>query len=263
MATRLLYLETMAVQWVSEGLGRFFSNQGFHFYSDTVGEKKEAKVPLDRIYAAKKGRELFIFAFQFKAPYKKGDFLGWKLDSVQQSNLACDFYSRFIYYCFPYMKNPSEWKNILYLSHFVNPNICPGPINWFIWDDYFLYFYPGQGGCNNVIENFMPLPCIGRPLPLIDRKLRAAHNSKWNYALNYDSWGSLYYKLSSGEYGFILSDDNSYEKAGRFLSGENAENLDDKAIIILMDVVEKTVNAINIIGRSTQETDEEAFPFEG
>jgi hypothetical protein len=51
----------MSVQWVSDGLNRFFKNIGFNFFYNTVQEVSEALVPLDRIYAAKKASKLLFF----------------------------------------------------------------------------------------------------------------------------------------------------------------------------------------------------------
>ncbi len=75
MKRKPIYYETMSVQWVSNGLNRFFKNIGFNFFYNTVQEVSEALVPLDRIYAAKKGSKLLLFALQFKTPYRRKDVI--------------------------------------------------------------------------------------------------------------------------------------------------------------------------------------------
>ncbi|MBF0344589.1 MAG: hypothetical protein HQL06_10210 [Nitrospirae bacterium] len=82
---------------------------------------------MDRIYAAKKGSELLLFALQFKVPYSRKDIICWAIDPIQHKALANDYFSRFIWYCFPFIKEVNSYKNILYHSLFVNPQICPEP----------------------------------------------------------------------------------------------------------------------------------------
>jgi hypothetical protein len=163
------------------------------------------------------------------------------------------------------MKNISSWKNILYHSLFVNPQLCKDHLRWFIWDDYFLYFYPGGGGCNRFLEELRHLPCGRIPIAILDDKLRRASQNHWNYAINYDSWGSLYYKLLSGELGFSIENDSDYEDLSRHISGKNIRPLRDEAIIIAVDIVGQTVDTINVVGGSQDidelKDDDDLFPL--
>jgi hypothetical protein len=266
MRPTLLYYETMAVQWVSDGLSRFFDDIGYRMVADTVQEIREALVPLDRIYAARRNNELLVFALQFKAPYQRGDIICWKLSANQHSTLSQDYFSRFIWYCFPFMKQITSHRNALYHSHFVCPSICQHRVNWFMWDDYFLYFYPGGGGCNRFLEQLRDLPCGPVPYRILDTKLRRASRNRWNYTMNYDSWGSLFYKLLRSEVGFAIRSDADYEDLVRHIGGGDIRPLDDQAIIITVDIVNRTIDAINVIAapRESQEFSEEGgmFPME-
>lgn len=248
MAMRLLYYETMAVQWVSEGLSKFFRDIGYTVVSDTVQEIKEAFVPLDRMYGARKGNELLMFALQFKAPYQRSDVLCWRLTESQHATLSQDYFSRFIWYCFPYMKEMASWQNALFHSHFVCPAICNHRVNWFIWDDYFLYFHPGGGGCNMFLEKLRQLPCGPLPYRALDPKLRRGLKSGWNFTMNYDSWGSLFYKLLRSQVGFAVRNDGDYRKFVDHIGGDRDRPLDDQGIIITVDLVNRIIQAINVMG---------------
>ena len=270
MKRKLIYYETMSVQWISEGLRRFFEDIGYKFISNTVQEIKEALVPLDRIYVARKERKLLLFALQFKTPYRRQDIICWKVDPDQHRILSGEFFSRFIWYCLPFMKNISSWKNILYHSLFVNPQlcICRPPVRWFIWDDYFLYFYPGLDPCNRFLEEFQNLRfhygCIPIPISIPDKKLSKASKSQWNYVISYDSWGTLFYKLLSSEVGFAVESQSDYDAFKRHIYGEK-DTIKEEAIIIVVDVIEQTVSAINIISKPQEieplEEQEDSFPL--
>lgn len=263
---KLLYYETMAVQWVSDGLSRFFDEIGFRMVANTVQEIREAIVPLDRIYAARRNKELLVFALQFKAPYQRRDIICWKLDSGQHRTLSQEYFSRFIWYCFPFMKEISSYRNALYHSHFVCPSICQHSIKWFMWDDYFLHFYPGAGGCNQFLEQLRQLPCGSIPYRILDHKLQRAHRSHWNYTMNYDSWGSLFYKLLHSDVGFAIRGVSDFQEMLNHIGGGNVRPLDNRAIIMAIDLVNKSVDAVNVIAgpRETTEDnqDEETFPME-
>jgi len=265
MNRRPIYYETMSVQWISEGLSQFFRDIGYHLVSNTVQEVREALVPLDRIYAARKGRKLLLFALQFKTPYRRKDVICWKLDPSQHRILTNEYFSRFIWYCLPFMKNISSWKNILYHSLFINPRLCEMEVRWFIWDDYFLYFYPGGGGCNRFLEELRHLPCGRIPISVLDKKLSRSSKSQWNYAINYDSWGTLFYKLLNSEVGFAIESKADYDDLRRHLYGENVQPIKDETIIITVDVVNQTVDAINIAGGPQEiehlESEEDSFPL--
>lgn len=248
MKRRPIYYETMSVQWISESLSRFFKDIGYNFLSNTVQEVNEALVPLDRIYAAKKGKRLLLFGLQFKTPYRRKNVICWKVDPSQHQTLTNEYFSKFIWYCLPFMKNISSWKNILYHSLFVNPRVCENNLKWFIWDDYFLYFYPGGGGCNRFLEELRHLPCGRIPIRILDSKLRIASKNRWNYSINYDSWGTLFYKLLNAEVGFSVKTDADYDDLRKHISGEHVRPLKDEAIIIAVDVVNQTVDAISIVG---------------
>jgi hypothetical protein len=252
MRPKMIYYETMAVQWVSEGMSRFFEELGYKVISNTVQEKKEAYVPLDRIYAAKKQNTLLLFALQFKTPYQRNDVICWRTDPTQHEKLSSKYFSQFIWYCFPFMKEMASWKNALHHSHFVCPSICSDIINWFIWDDYFLYFYPGRGGCRKFVDELRSIPCGNIPYDILNNKLARVSKSGWNYTMNYDSWGSLYYKLLRSEMGYSIRNKLDWEKLMDNVKNEN-KHIDDpipcekEAIIILLDVINKTVDAVNII----------------
>lgn len=265
MNNKLLYYETLSVQWVSEGLNQFFRNIGYNFFSNTVQEIKEALVPLDRIYAAKKGNRILLFALQFKSPMKRDDIICWKISPDQHKMLTKEYFSKFIWYCLPFMKEIGSWKNILYHTLFINPKICTHELRWFIWDDYYLYFYPGGGGCKRFLEQLRYLPCGPVPIKSIDEKLKKAVNSNWNFAINYDSWGTLYYKLLSGELGFMIENDSDYTKVKKHISGQDFGPLKDEAIIIVIDIVNQTVDTINIVSspKSYEDLDnsDDIFPY--
>jgi hypothetical protein len=243
----------MAVQWVSDGLSRFFDDIGYRMVANTVQEIKEALVPLDRIYAARGADELLVFALQFKSPYKRSDLLAWRLDPRQHQTLSQDYFSRFIWYCFPYMKDVSSYRNALYHSHFVCPSICDHTVNWFMWDDYFMYFYPGGGGCNEFLERLRHLPCGPIRHRTLDRKLRRAFRSGWNYTMNYDSWGSLFYKLLRSEVGFAVKSKSDYKELVRHIGSGDVRPLDDQAIVLTVDVVNHLIETVNVVGGPREE----------
>lgn len=247
MRPELMYYETMAVQWVSEGISRFFQGIGYQCFSDTVQEIKEAIVPLDRIYAASGRNQFLVFALQFKSPYRRNELLCWKIDQQQQRLLVHDYFSRFIWYCFPFMKDLVSWKNALFHSHFVCPSICKDDLRWFIWDDYFLYFFPGRGGCNEFLGQLRNLPCGEMPYQALEPRLRRGYESKWNFTMNYDSWGTLFYKLMTSQIGFVIKDDSDFGKMKDHLYGTNVPPIKDQAIIISLDIVNKTLRTIILL----------------
>jgi hypothetical protein len=265
MSKKLLYYETMSVQWISEGLGNFFKEIGYTFFSNTVQEINEAFVPLDRIYSAKKGNNFLLFALQFKTPYTKNDLFYWKIDPNQHKLLREEYFSKFIWYCLPFMKNINSYRNILFHSLFVNPMICTHDLKWFIWDDYYLYFYPGGGGCNRFLDQLRHLPCGNIPIKIIDKKLDIAFRSQWNFAINYDSWGSLYYKLLNSEVGFTVRNKQDYDDFIKHIKGFDYPTIDENAIIIAVDTVNQTINAIGINGNlkeyDNDEDQEDIFPL--
>jgi hypothetical protein len=148
------------------------------------------------------------------------------------------------------MKDISSYKNALYHSHFVCPSICTHPIKWFMWDDYFLYFYPGGGGCNRFLSELRELPCGPMPYKILDSKLKKAQKNNWNYTMNFDSWGSLFYKLLRNQIGFTIDSDSDFDDFNFHMSGKNnISPIRRDAVILAIDVINQTVNAINIIAK--------------
>ncbi len=119
---RYVPYEDSYVHWVSEGIVRFLGDLGYSVFHDTVGQRQEVDIPLDRVYGATKpGSDIVVFALQFKRPAATSR-LTWRLGGrgkVRQYNLMRSRkYRDWIWYCFPYFLQPAYHHQALHLTHF-------------------------------------------------------------------------------------------------------------------------------------------------
>lgn len=106
------------VDWVIDGIRRYFEDRGYVVLTYSVGQVKEKDFPADRVFAV--GNKLV--GLQFKRPSSEAS--PWKHEILphQHSDIL---ESRWVYYCLPCFTDPTMQKIALYHSRFVRGSEAP------------------------------------------------------------------------------------------------------------------------------------------
>lgn len=219
---RPIPLEDSYVHWVSEGLVAFFEDLRYTVFHDTVGLRREADVPLDRVYSGCRSDEpVIVFAFQFKTPWSVGPSMSWKLvagrNRRQFSNMRRKAFRDWIWYCLPYLLDVREWKAALHMCHICRPTQFCESAEEVTWIDGNLMLV--EPDCAIVPAPVWSWVFPQKPGPRkhasVDRELddltdRLVGESgtvpTCPYAITApDSWGTFYRKLLLGTAGVKLS----------------------------------------------------------
>lgn len=246
-----IYYESVAVDWVSQGISDFFSRIGYSVCYDTVGERREKEIPLDRIYVAGSRKSSLIFALQFKAPYANKNSLYWKINAHQNHLLRK--HHGFIWYAFPYFHETYYYQNAIQLTHFLDPVLLCESASRIHWDKYALYSLSAEEEQRKLLTHLNAFKKEFIPVEF-QKNLKLASKRKYGMVIPYDSWGTFYYKLLNRLVGFKMDSDDGICNFGEALKACLKESIEidkETAMMILsLNEVEKIVNIISVITRT-------------
>jgi hypothetical protein len=114
----LIPTEDNYIEWVMDGIRRYFEDRGYVVLTYSVGQVKEKDFPVDRVFAV--GNK--IVGLQFKRP--STETWPWKHEILphQHSDILK---SKWVYYCLPCFADLSMQKIALFHSRFVRGSEAP------------------------------------------------------------------------------------------------------------------------------------------